>query len=172
MDIDSPVQPDLVTRLGYLCLGSRLKRLGERMQGSVAQLLAERGEAVQPAQLPILYALAREGAMTVGQIGAHVGISQPGVSRVAATLDAMGLIEQAPDPRDRRQRALMLTKAGHTLIDRLETTFFPAVRESVAQACAGTDTDFLDQLARIEAALEARPLAERIAAQLAGAAHG
>jgi len=153
---------DLITALGYLCLGSRLKRLGERMQAGVAQHLAARGEAVQPAQLPLLWALHVDGPMTINALSERVGISQPGVSRAIAVLEELGMVGSLPEGRDKRQRRIAVSAAGEALMDDFARTLFPAVDHAVAQLCVGEGFDFLDEIARIESGLAAEPLDARI----------
>src|SRR5437868_6510228 len=89
--MDSPMPTDILHDLGPVFLGSRLKRLAERMQGGAARILAEAGLKLQPAQAPLLAALERE-PMTVGQLVEAVGSSQPGVTRAAGQLVALGLV--------------------------------------------------------------------------------
>lgn len=166
MEIDSSVRPDIITALGHLCLGSRFKRLGERLQAGVSGILAERGHVVQPAQLPLLWALrecGREGeAMTIGQIGERVGISQPGVSRAIAALEAQGLVRFVAEGRDKRQRHIAMSERGDVLMDELDRTLFPAVERAVEGLCAAAGEDLLGHIARIEQSLEREPLDRRI----------
>lgn len=162
MEIDSPVAPDIITALGHLCMGSRLKRLGERLQAGVSVVLAERGHDVQPAQLPLLWALREGGAMAIGQLGERVGISQPGVSRAIGTLEAQGLVCIAAEGHDRRQRYVALAGPGHALMDELDETLFPAVDNAVERLCTADGHDLLGQIDRIERALEQEPLDRRI----------
>lgn len=162
MDIAIESSPDLITRLGYLCLGSRLKRLGERMQSGVAQLLLARGHVVQPAQLPLLWALQEAGPLTIGALSERVGISQPGVSRAIAALEAEGLVGRASAGRDKRQRCYALTQSAQAMMAELTASFFPAVDAAVARLCAANETDMLKHLSAIEDGLAAEPLEARI----------
>ncbi|MBT2185363.1 MarR family winged helix-turn-helix transcriptional regulator [Sphingobium nicotianae] len=168
LSIESP--RDLIATLGYLCLGSRLKRLGERMQTSVAQHLGARGHEVQPAQLPLLWALQEHGgAMTIGALGERLGISQPGVSRAIASLEGQGLVRPTRAGKDRRQRQIAISPAGEALMADLSARFFPAVQRAVEQLCLAAGPDLLARIDRIEDDLADAPLEARIAAQLAKA---
>ncbi len=172
MEIDSDLAPDLITALGYLCLGSRLKRLGERLQGGVAAHLAAQGHLVQPAQLPLLMALHVDGPMTIGALGERVGISQPGVSRAIAALEPLGMVAVAADGRDRRERRISLTPAGSEQMQAFERTLFPAVDRAVGHLCAAVADDLLGELGRIEALLAREPLDVRILRQMGEGDHG
>jgi len=163
---------DLIATLGYLCLGSRLKRLGERMQAGVAQQLATLGHDVQTAQLPVLYALRDGGAMTVGALSERLGVSQPGVSRLVAVLEKQRLVTPATMGKDRRQRQIALSAQGEALMADLAATLFPAVREAVERLCVAAGPDLLDQIDQIEDDLATVPLDARIGALLGKTAHG
>ncbi|MBO9576999.1 MAG: MarR family transcriptional regulator [Sphingobium sp.] len=172
MESASPLQPDLITTLGYLCLGSRLKRLGERMQAGVAQHLAARGDAVQPAQLPLLRALHLDGPMTINALSDRVGISQPGVSRAIATLEELGLVASLADAHDRRQRRIGIAPPGRALMDDLTRTLFPVVEAAVEQLCSRDGLDFLAEIGRIESGLATEPLDGRIGRRMRESGHG
>ena len=76
---------DVMQDYGAVFLGSRLKRLGERMQAGAAKVITDAGLSVQPSQMPLLAALDRQ-AMTIGQLAQAVGVSQPGVTRAVGQL--------------------------------------------------------------------------------------
>jgi hypothetical protein len=70
---------DVLRELGPAFLGSRLKRLSERLQSGAARIAAEAGLQAQPSHMSILAAL--EGApLTIGQLVQAIGISQPGIT--------------------------------------------------------------------------------------------
>lgn len=167
MENDSNPSQDIITSLGYLCLGSRFKRLGERLQAGVAEVLAARGHAVQSAHLPILMALAVRGDANIGMLSQHVGISQPGITRAVAKLRALGLLKSVDDGADRRQTVLSLSKEGQALMEELRTTLFPAVDHAVAELCKSSQGDMLSELRAVETALDRTPLASRIEKEVA-----
>jgi len=162
MDNDSDHAPDLIASLGYMCLGSRLKRLGERLQSGVTQHLTARDIAVQPAQLPLLWALRDEGPLTIGALSDRLGISQPGVSRAAAALEKLGMIGAATAGKDKRQRRIMITPQAEALLSTLSSDLFPAVQAAVEALCLAAGPDFLGDLRRIEDGLDREPLDGRI----------
>ena len=81
---------DVLAEMGYLALGSRLKRLAERMQADATRAFADRGIPVQATHFPLLAALATYGPMTVSEAVEAVGISQPAVTRIHNSLQALG----------------------------------------------------------------------------------
>jgi DNA-binding MarR family transcriptional regulator len=154
---------DVVRELGYLTLGSRLKRIGERLQGQAQALLEEAGISLSASCFPLLAALDRFGPLSVGELAEAVGVSQPGVTRVLDRLESEGLVKSKAPRGDRRVRPIALTPAGRQLIGRVKRVAWPKIEAAVADACAGAAGPLLTQLAVLEDALAASPLRRRAA---------
>lgn len=149
---------DILATEGGVMLGSRLRRLGERLQAGAEQIARDCGLPTVPAQMPVLTALWRQGPLTVGQAAEHTGVSQPAITRLAAQLATMGLVEFTPGS-DRRKRMLALSEDGEQTMRRAETALWPRLRAAVAEAC---DVDaLLAHVAALESALAERPLDRR-----------
>jgi GNAT superfamily N-acetyltransferase len=153
---------DVIREMGAGFLGSRLKRLGERMQAGAAKVIAGAGLEAQPAHMPLLVALDGR-ALTIGQLVQAVGISQPGVTRGVGQLVDMGLV-RAEMGRDQRHRTISLTDAGDAAIARAKLHVWPRVTEAVDTLLAGRAGELLAILADVEDALAATPL-DQLAAQ-------
>ena len=149
---------DVVKELGYLTLGTRLKRLGERLQSQTQVLLEAAGTDVPASHFPILAALDRLGTLNVGDLTEAVGVSQPGVTRMLDKLQADGLVLSAQSAGDRRVRTIELSKAGRQLISRSKRVAWPVIEAAVADACTGGARSLLTAVAALEEALAAAPL--------------
>jgi len=66
---------DFVRDGGYLTLGSRLKRLGERLQVEVQELARAEGVDLPAGRFPTMGALDAAGSLTVGELADGLGIS-------------------------------------------------------------------------------------------------
>jgi DNA-binding MarR family transcriptional regulator len=152
---------DVVKELGYLTLGTRLKRLGERLQAQAQVLLEHAGVELPASHVPVLAALERLGSLSVGELTEAVGISQPGVTRLLDKLEAEGLVQSTQMADDRRVRTIALTKSGRQLMSRLRRTVWPVIEAAVADACAGSTQPLLAILTALEEALAAAPLSVR-----------
>ena len=153
---------DVIRDMGAGFLGSRLKRLGERMQAGAARVITGAGLEVQPAHMPLLVALDGR-ALTIGQLVQAVGISQPGVTRGVGQLVDMGLV-RAETGSDQRHRTISLTGDGIAAIARAKLLVWPQVTEAVDRLLAGRSQELLAILADVEDALAATPL-DQLAAQ-------
>lgn len=144
---------DLLKELGPTFLGSRLKRLGERMQAGAARVASDAGLPVQPAHMPLLAALDGQ-ALTIGQLVQAVGISQPGITRGIGQLADLGLVESQQDrDGDGRQRTISLTSEGNAVLARAKLYVWPQIGEAVKTLFGGRPEEFMEQIAAIEAAL-------------------
>jgi DNA-binding MarR family transcriptional regulator len=152
---------DLIQRLGYLALGTRMKRIGEALQAGVNDAFAARGIPVQPGQVAILVALSN-AELTVGELVAELGLSQPGVSRSLGELTRRGLVGLAAGGKDRRVRSASLTAVGRELMERIRSSLFRRVETAAEQLCQGLDGPLLDQLAAIDRRLADTPFVHRI----------
>ena len=152
---------DIVRELGHLTLGSRLKRLGERLQAQTQELLNEEGVNLPASHFPILAALDRMGPLSVGELAQAVGVSQPGVTRMLENLESDGWVTSKRSAGDRRLRSMVLTKASRQLIARAKQSTWPRIEAAVAEACADASGPLLTQLSSLEDALAAESLHSR-----------
>ncbi len=157
--------PDTLSDLGVMFLGSRLKRLGDRLQTEAGAILQALDLPVQPAQQPLLAVLRRQGPLTVGAVAQHLRLSQPTTTRALQALIEQGLVEVGKDGRDQRQKMLSLTPAGVALMDRLESDLWPRVEAAAISLCDGRHQELMDAIARVEAALDQRSLTDRTLAE-------
>jgi DNA-binding MarR family transcriptional regulator len=151
---------DLLAKEGNLFLGSRLRRLGERMQADVAVLSNANGIDIQPNQFQLLLTLAHGEALTVGTIAQQLGISQPATSRIALLLSRRGLVATAPGG-DGRQRPLVLTERGKASLARARALIWPLVRSAVDDLTKSVSGPLPTMLDVMEQGLTARTLADR-----------
>ncbi len=159
---------DVLTERGHLFLGSRLKRLAERMQGDVVRVAEGAGLEIQPSQYPLLATLDRYGPHTIGELTQAMQLSQPAVTRAVSRLIEMGLVEMSRRRRDQRHKTISLTAAGEAALARSKLMVWPQIEAAVEEMIQGLSGSFLDQIAAIEAMLAEQPL--HIRAQAAAAA--
>ncbi|ADZ69720.1 MarR family winged helix-turn-helix transcriptional regulator [Polymorphum gilvum] len=154
---------DVVRRLGHATLGSRLKRIGERLQADTQELTARLAESDLPvAHNPVLAALDRNGPMSIGDLAQALGQSQPGITRMVGKMKAAGLVETRTDATDRRVSTVRLTTRGEALTTHLKEVLWPAVEAAVADACEGLSGTLLEQLDQLEDRLAEKPLGRRV----------
>jgi DNA-binding MarR family transcriptional regulator len=94
----------------------------------------------------VLYTLSKSSApQRISELGRHVLLSQPALSRLIDRLAERGLIERCPDPADGRGVRLSLTEAGRDLQRRIGRRH----ARDVARALTAALTS--DEIAQLEA---------------------
>jgi DNA-binding MarR family transcriptional regulator len=69
----------------------------------------------------ILATLGDFGAVSQRDIAQRLRVDKSHLSARIDQLESAGLVTRTPDPQDRRRHRVVLSKAGHTLLDQLRT---------------------------------------------------
>jgi DNA-binding MarR family transcriptional regulator len=150
---------DIVRTFGYLALGTRLRRLGERLQAETQKLIDGHAEVeIVASQFPYLAAVDRLGPLATGDLAQALGVTQPAVTRTVMQLVDAGLLTVAPAPDDQRRRIISLSAEGRRLIEHAAKVVWPEVEAAVRDLCGDMQGPLLDQLTAIENGLDEQPL--------------
>ncbi len=107
-----------------------------RAQSTIIQELTARDawEDLVPREYGVLYALssAPEG-LRITELGEDVLLTQPGMSRLVARLEARGLVRRVDDPDDARACRIQLTPAGVATQRRIGRTHAQHVAEAMTR---------------------------------------
>ncbi|NYZ16090.1 MarR family transcriptional regulator [Azospirillum sp. RWY-5-1] len=152
---------DVVRALGYLCLGTRLRRIGEQVQADSQRIMDSLDVPLQAGQYPLLAAISRLGPLSVGELAEALGVTQPGVTRAAGLLTKAGYLKVRKGKDDQRIRRLSLTGAGEALIARSRAEIWPMIEAAVRDVCDGLEGSLIAQLDGLEDALKEKPLHRR-----------
>jgi DNA-binding MarR family transcriptional regulator len=106
-DLDQPDSLPSGLRLAVMRLARRLR------QQSVGQVTASQHSA--------LATVGAKGPLSLGEMAAIEQIAPPSMTRIAARLEQMGLVERQVDPADRRIARLAITAAGASLLEETRT---------------------------------------------------
>lgn len=151
---------DHIRELGELALGSRLKRLSDKIMGQVAQGYQLAEVEFEPRWFPIFSLLAEYGPLGIVEIGEALGISHAAVNQISTELLKAKLIEEDRDSNDGRRRMLKLSKNGRRQESELKLVwgdFRAAVTDLVHKA----GVDLMGALDAVESALEAESFSDR-----------
>jgi DNA-binding MarR family transcriptional regulator len=152
---------DIVRQLGYLTLGTRLKRIGERIQADTQRILEANEVEIPVAQFPFLAAIDRLGPQTIGDLARAVGVTQPGATRTVLQLEDAGLVQETPSVDDQRRKVVRLTMQGRRLVRVGKRTVWPTIERAVRDLCHELNGPLLEQLAMMEDGLVEVPLLRR-----------
>ena len=155
---------DLLASYGVGFLGSRLKRLAERMQADAAEVARSLDLPVQPAQMSLLLTIRLHGPIAVGELAERLQLAQPTVTRALKSLEDDGFVETRRALGDGRTRRLALTHKGEALLARIQTELLPRIEPAAAELVASLEGDFMQGLAKVEQRLAEASLLTRIEA--------
>lgn len=145
---------------GGAALGARLRRLSEAIDRDATRAYAAAGIRFEQRWFGVLDQLVRNGPMTVSEIAAALRITRASVSQARQSLEEAGIVQAEQHPSDARQRHLMLTRQGSTLVRRLEPLW-----QAMAGAAAEVDAEaghVVRALDRLDEALTRQSMLERI----------
>lgn len=163
---------DLVRKKGYLTLGSRMRRIGERLQAEVQQVMDERQVPIQSSHYPLLGALDEAGPMSIGDLADALGVSQPGITRSVGQLAKQKIVAIRRDKSDQRRTVVALATLGQQLVDDGRKTIWPQIENCLVEILSGQSGSLLDQLNILEDGLRDSSFSQRIARMKGSQADG
>jgi DNA-binding MarR family transcriptional regulator len=122
-----------------------------RAQATIARELSAGdvwGELV-PREYGVLYALSgAPDGLRITELGEDVLLTQPGMSRLIARLEAEDLVERVDDPDDGRARRIRLTEAGARVQRQVGTRHGRHVAEAMTRTLSHEQLVHLGDLCR------------------------
>lgn len=99
------------TKGGYLI--SRIKQVGTRI---FDRMLSDSGiDSFNGAQGRILYVLWQNDEISISSLSAQTSLANTTLTAMLDRMEKSGLIERRPDPKDRRNKLIALTKKAEAL---------------------------------------------------------
>lgn len=155
---------DLLRELGPLALGSRLRRLMERMVADGTRVYRLQEFDFEPRWFPLFYLLSSRAPVSVGEAANALGVSHVAVSQLVKELQRRRLVSSTRDRQDTRRRRLQLTARARALLPALLPLWndFEAATQELIDAAGD---DLLAAIRATERALDERSFFERIASR-------
>lgn len=151
---------DFLDELAEVALGSRLKRLSERLLNDASKVYKHAGHTIQPKWFTLLALLHKRQKVTVVDAAELLGLTQPAISHFSKELVAQGLIMSQPCDDDSRRRVMSLTAKGISLVKEMQP-MCNAVELAAKQMCAEASITFFESLKAMDKAFEHRSLFQR-----------
>lgn len=152
---------DFVKDLGLLALGSRLRRLSDRIMASGADVYRASDVDFEPRWFPVYRLLVDQGPTTVGDCARALGLTHSAVSQTARAMTKAGVVQSRRDSTDERRRLLELSEKGAALLPRLHA-LWADIEAAARDAAAYSGVDVLAALEGMEQALAVQSLSERV----------
>lgn len=159
---------DHVRALGPRVLGTRMKRIGDRLIGEVAALYKEQRIAFDPSCMALFSLLRERPAITISEAAASLGLTHAAVSQKASRLVKQGYVRVVPSAEDRRSKCLHITAMGKAVMALMEP-YLKAIGAAVEELLAPLPGSggFMGELDALEARLDEGGFAHLLKQRLA-----
>jgi DNA-binding MarR family transcriptional regulator/N-acetylglutamate synthase-like GNAT family acetyltransferase len=158
------MQQDFLNELAELALGSRLKRISERMLANASDVYQEFGMNINPKWFTLMALLDAQDSnkqiLTIVEASNLLGLSQPALSQFCKELQSEKLIKIVKDQSDSRKRILSLTTKGRARVKKMKP-IWDAVQQAAVDLCTEHNNDFYRSLLLLEKSFSSESLLNR-----------
>ena len=102
--------------LGYLVLGSRLRRLSEAFLSEINRAYQNEGIDFDASWFPVFYLLSKNEALSIKELSEQMEVSHPAASQLITNLKKRQLVTSATCNDDGRRQLVTLTDSGKKLL--------------------------------------------------------
>jgi DNA-binding MarR family transcriptional regulator/N-acetylglutamate synthase-like GNAT family acetyltransferase len=151
-------------KAGKKAIGTRLRRLSERITDDAAKVYALYGADFHPKWFPVFYVLSEGQEKTITGIAEEIGHSHPSVSKIVTEMTAQGFISECKDSGDRRRNVVRLSPKGLQTVAKMEHQYID-VNAVIEDVLAQTTHDLWKAIGEWEFLLDQHSLYERVREQ-------
>ena len=108
---------NLYQSLGYLALGSRLRRLSESFLSEINRAYQNEGIEFDASWFPVFYLLSKNDALSIKELSEQTEVSHPAASQLITNLKNKSLVTSVTCNDDGRKQLVTLTNKGRALLN-------------------------------------------------------
>ncbi|MBS1529695.1 MAG: winged helix-turn-helix transcriptional regulator [Bacteroidetes bacterium] len=153
--------------LGYLVLGSRMRRLSEAFLSEINKTYQAAGINFDASWFPVFYLLSKNESISIKELSDTTGVSHPAASQLVTNLKNKKLLKTMTSSTDGRLQLVHLTKAGRALLEEIMPVW-EALRITMEEL-VHTDPEsehLLAAITALEKSFRAASLSEKIGGKL------
>src|ERR1700712_5141068 len=105
--------------LGYLVLGSRLRRLSEAFLSEINRAYQNEGIDFDASWFPVFYLLSKNGSLSIKELSEQIEVSHPAASQLITNLKNKKLVATNTCTDDGRRQLVQLTESGQQLLEQV-----------------------------------------------------
>ncbi|MFD0792675.1 MarR family winged helix-turn-helix transcriptional regulator [Mucilaginibacter litoreus] len=110
---------NLYQSLGYLVLGSRLRRLSEAFLSEINRIYQNEGIDFDASWFPVFYLLSQNNSLSIKELSERTEVSHPAASQLITNLRNKNLVETTVSADDGRRQIVQLTEKGKALLQEI-----------------------------------------------------
>jgi len=149
--------------LGYLVLGSRLKRLSELFLSEINKSYRAEGIVFETTWFPVFYLLSENNSLSIQELCEKIEVTHPAASQLVTNLKSKGLVITTTSPEDARKQLVQLSPAGKKLLKKI-LPVWDAIRATMEEVVGGGAESqvLLDTLTHLETAFKSVDIVKSI----------
>jgi len=158
---------NLYQSLGYLVLGSRLRRLSESFLAEINKAYKNEGIDFDASWFPVFYLLSKNESLSIKELSEQTEVSHPAASQLITNLKNRKLVTSATCADDGRRQMVQLTDSGRKLLAQI-IPVWDAILSTMEDVINNDTTckDLLPSIGALENAFKAANLSDRISHKL------
>lgn len=151
---------DFIKELGLLALGSRLRRLSERLNESVTRIYRDQEVVFEPYWFPIVFLLHKRRELSVTEIADTLQLTHPAIIHSVKKLNKQGYLKSRNDKADKRRNMLSLSAKGRSVVRKL-LPVWKGIQKKAGELLNEADSNLLEIISQLEFALDKKEFYER-----------
>ncbi|MGV6832511.1 MAG: bifunctional helix-turn-helix transcriptional regulator/GNAT family N-acetyltransferase [bacterium] len=152
---------DALRGLGYVSLGSRLKRLSDHLMRESQLVYDHYGIDFDPYLFPIVQLIKHHKSITNSEIKEALNYTQPAVTQAINKLLNKEYVTLITDASDKRKKIITLSEKGETITHKLKP-LWAAFEKSIQEITATNSGSFINAINGIEDNIKMKSFSELI----------
>jgi DNA-binding MarR family transcriptional regulator len=150
-----------IKQLGEAAFGTRLRLLTDRFIQDGDKIYRSLNIDFEPRWFTMFYLLSKRSPLSITEITAELGYTQPAVTQIANILIKKGLIKIVKHKEDTRKKMLALSNKGEQMLPVLEPVW-KCFEDAVKELFETTGYNMIKVIERVEAALDEKDMYRRV----------
>lgn len=157
----------LYQSLGYLVLGSRLRRLSESFLSEINRIYQNENIEFDATWFPVFYLLSKNNSLSIKELSDKTEVSHPAASQLITNLKNRNLVETTVSADDGRRQMVQFTDKGKALLQQI-LPVWDAISTSMTELAAGNEQlqQLLPAISAMENTFRAYNLSGRVSDKL------
>jgi DNA-binding MarR family transcriptional regulator len=158
---------NLYQSLGYLVLGSRLRRLSEAFLSEINHAYQQERIDFDASWFPVFYLLSKNDSLSIKELSEKTGVTHPAASQLIANLKNKKLVTTATCADDGRRQLVQFTQEGKALLEQV-LPMWEAVSKAMEELVANDPGchDLLPAITSLEDSFRSINLSDKITEKL------
>ena len=152
---------DFYRQTGKMAIGSRLRRLSDRLTEDAANLYTLYEVGLDPKWFPVFYVLSYQEEASITEIAQIIGHSHPSVSQIVKEMKRKGVVITDKSRQDARVNVVRLSDEGKTFLPKLDKQYLD-VTQAIEDLLSETQSDLWKAIAEVEFLLAEKSFFDRV----------